>query len=417
MRGPIARATLRTGVVLGVRLVVLMCTLLVVARVLGPADFGAFAGVAALAVTLGTLSTFGTHILLLAEVSQAPERRHQVLPFALPATLLCGGGLLGLYVLTCLALLPAAPGPAVLLALGATELLLNPLLSLCSAEQQARGHIALSQALPTLPLVLRLGAAGAIWFLHAEEPLLLYTIACALASAAALLLGWSQLPAPWPAFREWRLPRAEERRAAAGYAALSVSGVATLELDKTLALNLLAAPATGLYATGTRVIGALTLPVLAMIHSASPRLFRERASPSAQSARLLLALYGSALAYGVLISGILWFAAPLVEALFGPGYAGLAAAVSWLCAVIPGVTLRLTAANILLALGRPYLRGMIEGAGVAVLAALALALAPRHGVAGMAGALAGAEMFMALALTASILVTRPRARPSGRESG
>ncbi|MDE2179214.1 MAG: oligosaccharide flippase family protein, partial [Xanthomonadaceae bacterium] len=99
MKGPIARATLRTSAVLGVRLFVQAGTLLLVARMLGPHDFGAFAGVAALAVMLGTLSTFGTHIVLLAEVSRDPQRRAGVLPFALSTTLICGSLLFALYLL------------------------------------------------------------------------------------------------------------------------------------------------------------------------------------------------------------------------------------------------------------------------------------------------------------------------------
>jgi len=51
-KGPIARGTVRTSVVLGLRLVVQAGTLLIVARMLGPGAFGVFAGVAALAVLL-----------------------------------------------------------------------------------------------------------------------------------------------------------------------------------------------------------------------------------------------------------------------------------------------------------------------------------------------------------------------------
>ena len=50
MTGPIARGTLRTTFVPGLRLPVQAGTLLLVARMLGPQQFGAFAGVAALMV-------------------------------------------------------------------------------------------------------------------------------------------------------------------------------------------------------------------------------------------------------------------------------------------------------------------------------------------------------------------------------
>ena len=153
MKGPIARATLRTSVVLGLRLFVQAGTLLLVARMLGPHDFGAFAGVAALAVMLGTLSTFGTHIVLLAEVSRKPQRRSAVLPFALSTTLICGSLLFGLYLLLATTLLgEAGIGTGVLIALVLAELILQPLLNLPSVGHQGHGRIATSQLLITLQL-------------------------------------------------------------------------------------------------------------------------------------------------------------------------------------------------------------------------------------------------------------------------
>ncbi len=89
-RGPITRGTILTSTVLGLRLVVQAGTLLIVARLLGPADFGAFAGITALAVVLGTLSTFGMQLVLMEEVSRDPAQRDQVLANALPVTLTLG---------------------------------------------------------------------------------------------------------------------------------------------------------------------------------------------------------------------------------------------------------------------------------------------------------------------------------------
>ena len=177
MRGPIARATLRTSAVLGIRLLVQAGTLLIVARVLGPHDFGAFAGVAALAVMLGTLSNFGTHIELLAEVSREPQRHATVLPVALSTTLLCGSALFALYMLLATTLLgEAGIGIDVLIALGLAELILQPLLNLPGAEHQGHGRIATSQLLTTLPLAMRLLAAATVWLLHPLDPLRDYAI-------------------------------------------------------------------------------------------------------------------------------------------------------------------------------------------------------------------------------------------------
>lgn len=55
LNGPIARATIRTSFVLGLRLLVQAGTLLLVARMLGPADYGAFAAIAAALFGMATL--------------------------------------------------------------------------------------------------------------------------------------------------------------------------------------------------------------------------------------------------------------------------------------------------------------------------------------------------------------------------
>ena len=397
MRGPIARATLRTSAVLGVRLFVQAGTLLLVARMLGPHDFGAFAGVAALAVMLGTLSTFGTHIVLLAEVSRDPQRRAGVLPFALSTTLICGSLLFALYLLLATTLLGAAGiGTSVLVALGLAELILQPLLNLPGAEHQGHGRIATSQLLITLPLALRLLAAATVWLLHPVDPLRDYAWGYLGASALALAVATLSLRHPWPALRDWRLPRLAELRHAAGYAVLNLTAAGPAELDKTLALKLLPLAAAGVYAAGARVIGALTLPVIAMMLAALPRLFREGQVDRTRSNRLLRWVFAAALGYSLLLAAALWIAAPLFDLLFGPGYKGLGDTIRWLTLAVPGMALRITAGSALMALGKPWMRVGFELGGLVVLTAAAFVLAPRLALSGLPLALACSEWSMAI---------------------
>ena len=397
MKGPIARATLRTSVVLGLRLFVQAGTLLLVARLLGPHDFGAFAGVAALAVMLGTLSTFGTHIVLLAEVSREPQRRATVLPFALSTTLICGSLLFALYLLLAPTLLgEAGIGSDVLVALGLAELILQPLLNLPGAEHQGHGRIATSQLLITLPLALRLLAAGTVWLLHPVDPLRDYAVGYLGASALALGVATLSLRQAWPALRGWRLPRLAELRHAAGYAVLNLTATGPAELDKTLALKLLPLAAAGVYAASARVIGALTLPVIALMLSAMPRLFREGQVDPARSARLLRRVFAATLGYSLLLAAALWIAAPLLDRLFGPRYQAIGETIRWLTLAVPGMALRIAAGGALMALGKPWMRVGFELGGLAVLAAAAMLLASRWALSGMPLALACSEWSMAM---------------------
>lgn len=394
-KGPIARGTIRTSFVLGLRLVVQAGTLLLVARMLGPHQFGAFAGVAALAVILGTLSTFGTHLVLLGEVSKEPVRRENVLPYAVPSTLLCGGILLAIYLLICtLALREVGVPIQVLVAIGVTETVLQPLFGLPAIEHLALGRIARSQLLTTLPLVLRLAAAAAVFLLLPADPLAAYGYGYFIASLLALAIVTFTMPAPWPRLNRWRFPGKAELSEAAGYAALNVTAVSPSELDKTLATKLLPLAASGVYAAGARVIGAATLPVVAMILSTLPRLFRESQDQPKRTTRLLYWIFGAALAYSVALAVVLWFIAPLFVWLFGPKYHGIEHVIHWLCLAVPGMALRLAAGGVLMAMGKPWMRVGFEVAGLVILVIAAVILTAHFGAIGMPLALVCSEWAM-----------------------
>ncbi|HKZ11184.1 MAG TPA: lipopolysaccharide biosynthesis protein [Rhodanobacteraceae bacterium] len=396
IKGPIARGTIRTTFVLGLRLLVQAGTLLLVARLLGPDQFGAFAGIAALAVLLGAVASFGTNVVLLGEVSKAPGRRVQVLQYAVPTTLLCGGALLIAYLLICrLALRDTGVPVTVLLAIGISETWLQPLFGLPAAEQLALGRIARSQLLATLPLLLRLAAATVVFLLRPEAPLTAYAYGYLAASVAALVFASTTLPAPWPNPKHWRLPIRKELRDAAGYAALNLTASTPAELDKTLAAKLLPLPAAGLYAAGARVIGAATLPVIAMLLSALPRLFREGQNQPQRTGRLLRWIFAATLAYSLALAVLLWFIAPAFVWLFGAKYAGIEHTIHWLCLAVPGMALRVAAGGILMAFGRPWMRVGFELTGLIVLIVAAVFMTTRFGTTGMPLALASSEWVMA----------------------
>jgi len=414
MKGPIARGTIRTTFILGLYTLVQAGTLLLIARMLGPYQFGAFAGVASLAVLLGTVSSFGMNIVLLGEVAKAPSYREQILPYAIPTTLLCGGALLALYFASCMLVLRIASVPwPVVLALGVTELWLQPLFNLVVYEHHGLGRIAGSQLLKTLPLALRLVAAAVIFLMHASDPLAAYAYIYPVLSLLALGFALRTLPSAWPSTRQWRLPSIAELREAAGFAALAITASGPGELDKTLATKLLPLPAAGVYSAGARTIVATTLPINAMMTSALPRLFREGRDQPERTSRLLLWIFGATLVYMLLITALLWLSAPVFEWLFGAKYQGLDRTIRWLCVAVPGLALRMVAGTIMMTLGKPWVRVGFEITGLVVLVVAAVALTPRFGPLGMPLALACSEWSMAAIGVALITshIGNTRARP------
>ncbi|HEX7325141.1 MAG TPA: lipopolysaccharide biosynthesis protein [Rhodanobacteraceae bacterium] len=419
MTGPIAKGTIRTTFVLGLYAAVQAGTLLLVARMLGPRQFGAFAGIASLAVLLGTLSTFGTHIVLLGEVARNPAQRARVLPYAIPVTLLCGAVLLAIYCgIALLALGRLGLGWGIVVSIGATELWLQPLFNLHVAEHHGLGRIARSQLLKTLPLALRLVTAAAIVIAHARNPLATYAFAYPAVSLAALAAAMRLSPAAWPGPRRWRLPARAELRNSTGYAALTMTAAGSGELDKTLAADLLPLSMAGVYSVAARVVTATTLPVNAMLSAALPRLFRDGSEQRQHGNRLLVQILAITFAYMIVVSAVLWAIAPVFDWLFGAKYGGLDHTIRWLCIAAPGLALRMAAGTILMAVGKPWVRVGFEVVGLAVLIAASIVLTRTLGALGMPLALAASEWVMAI-IGIGLVFTRPAAvrphAPAGRK--
>ncbi|MDA3913390.1 oligosaccharide flippase family protein [Oleiagrimonas sp.] len=418
-KGPIARGTIRTTLVLGIRLLVQAGTLLLVTRLLGPHDYGAFAGVAALAVMMGTLSTFGMNLVLLGEMSRDSSRRERVMSYAVPCTLAFGMLLLAIFMTICLTGLREAAVPLhVLLAIGATETLLQPLFGLPASEQLALGRVARSQLLTTLPLALRLTAAAGIFLLGPTQPLTVYAYAYFTVSVLALAFTTLVMPEPWSAPGQWRMPSMAELREAAGYAALNVTTASPSELDKTLATKLLPLADSGVYAAGARVIGAATLPIIAMILSALPRLFKDGHSDPGRTIPLVRSIFIAALAYSIAVAAALWFIAPELTWLFGKEYQGIEHTLHFLTLAVPGMALRMTSGSVLMALGRPWMRAGFEVAGLVILVAAATILARTFGATGMPLALACSEWSMAIiGIAFTAFAVRSRLIDSSKHSG
>jgi O-antigen/teichoic acid export membrane protein len=200
----------------------------------------------------------------------------------------------------------------------------------------------------------------------------------------------------WPKPVNWRMPSRIDIRQSAGYAMLNITAAGPAELDKTLAAQLLPLAFAGVYAAGARVIGAATLPVIAMMLSALPRLFREGQGHTRRTAQLLQWLFAAALGYSTLLAAAFWFIAPVFDSLFGAKYHGLDQTIRWLCLAIPGMALRIAAGSVLMALGKPWVRVSFELAGLIVLIVASTLLTAGFGAHGMPLALACSEWAMSL---------------------
>lgn len=397
LNGPIARATIQTSFVLALRLFIQAGTLLLVARMLGPVEFGAFAAMAALAVLLGTFSTFGTHLVLLGEMSKDPHQREHILSYAVPTTLIGGSLLFVLYLVICESIFADILLPlSVLICIGVTEIILLPLYILPTMASLAIGKTARSQLITIFPLGLRMVVAVGILIFAPKEPLLTFAwLYLAMALLALALMKWKNTSA-WLSIKQWRIATKVELKHSAGYAALAMTAAGPSEVDKMLAVKLLPMGISGVYIAASRVIGAATLPVIALLLAAMPRLFRTADDTSKQSKQLTLWVFGAVFIYSIFLVVLLWLVAPIFEWLLGVQYVGVADMLSWLCLAVPALALRYSTGSILITMNRPWLRAGFETVGVLSLFIAASLLIPQMGVYGMPIAFACSEWAMAI---------------------
>lgn len=410
-KGPIFNATIRTTSVLSVRLVVQTGTLLIVAALLGADRFGAFAAICALAVVLGSLSSVGTHIRLLRDISRNKMFRDASVASSLGTTLAGGGVLFGLYTALCIFGFPNLTLSSwVIATIGLSEIVLQPFIMLIAAEHQAAHRIARSQMLLILPLALRLIAALIVWIaVDPQQALAAYTTAYLFIALLSLAIGFRTLESPWPPVSSWRLMKKHEWREGSGFALLGFSARGPTELDKILAVQLLALPAAGTYALASRIVGAATLPVTALMLSAMPSLFRAPTSP--HQPKLTLTIFATSAAYGASAGAILYLCAPLGSGIFGPEYEGVDATLRHLSAAAPALSLRIAASNILMTTFGPWKRFGIELIGLCALPALAIAFSNILGNAALPAAYVATEILMAaLGWLSIIFLTLQRRR-------
>ena len=177
-------------------------------------------------------------------------------------------------------------------------------------------------------------------------------------------------------------PESATLRQGAGYAVMNFMAINPSEVDKALALRLLGAGDAGLYALASRGLAVVTLPVIAMVLSAQPRIFREsnsktggRSSDRRNADPVVWVWTGR--------SHLLYFAAPaLLQLLLGSQYEEIGEVISAIAFIAPFMALRFATGGILLALGRPIWRAGIEGASLLVMIGFALTLTPLHGILG-----------------------------------
>lgn len=397
MRGPLARSSIRTAILLCLRVGTQAVTLIFLTRLLVPTTYGSYAAAASLAVVLGTIPSLGSGYILLARASTNRASVADTWRYAWPLTLALGALLIAIYVYIGWYVTRSAPvSLSVLFCIGITELLLNPLIMLLSFIMQGCEQVATSQFLQWLPLLLRAFAALICLDLAMPARLPGYAVLQLLASLVGIGVALVVTKRHVNLAGHPRWITSEELRVGSSYAAMYLVAYNPSELDKIVAVRSLGAYDAGIYASASRMLSAFAMPMSALLLAAQPRLFRHSESTHLQNKQLIGVIALVAVAWGLSGAGLFAFCHQMIPRLLGSAYAETGQLVPWMAITMPFLTLRLAAGGILVAFGRPLERLLFELSGALILTMGIVFITPKLHTLGLILAVIASELSMAL---------------------
>jgi O-antigen/teichoic acid export membrane protein len=392
----------------GVRALFQFLYFVLLARALGPAEYGAFVGVLALVMFLSPFASWGSGNLLIKHVARDPSRFSERWGAALATTLLSGS----LLVLLAMLITGLVFGWETALRL-ALPIALGEMLGTCLSGVASQAFQA----------VQRMQGTTAIWAGMALARLVGVLVLMALPwKASAFLWAWvyavsgvgfGMLSVLWvnAALGRPRLslrPMRGEWREGFYFAVSLSSQGAYNDMDKALLSRMVSDTVAGIYGAAYRLIDAAFIPVRALLYASYPRFFQEGgkglASAGLFARRLLLpafiVIFGVAVALGVL--------APWIPEVLGEDFRVSSEVLLWLLPILFFRVLHYLPADALTGSGYQGLRTAVQLGVAGLNLALNLWLIPLWGWKGAVMASWISDGILALALWILLMVLSQR---------
>lgn len=400
--GRLARAATVTLLWQMTRIGMLALWMLVTARLLGPEGYGMYTGLASLAIAVGALTGLGLGFIMYQGTIHNPARFSGHWKNALAVALASGGLLTALFSLLGEGLVPGV-SHKLLLAIGASEILLFPLVTVSAFAFSAHERLGWATMLPAMTAMLRLGGNLFFYWLtpsfDVEHYVWYHTIATGISALISLTLV-RRLLAPGKA--KIAINR-KDFVEGLGFACGWMGSNALTSLDKTFALKFGSPEIAGIYSIAYRFVTILAQPIDALLAAALPRLFAQGANPTMHP-RLLALLISTTLGYGAISGLLIWLAAPFIPLLLGDAFTPAVTIIRVLAIVIPLYGIRVAISQILIGRRQKKTKSLIEILAIILLLGLSLLLVPVRGAIGAAYACLGSEAFLALGTTLTLLV-------------
>jgi O-antigen/teichoic acid export membrane protein len=387
----------------GSRLFLQAAYFVIIARVLGPDQYGAFVGATSFVAILAPFSSLGSGNLLVKAVSRDKSLFREYWGNALFRIFTSGLAFGALCMLIYPLFLPKEiSGVLVALAIFA-DLICLRLLEVCGQAFQSVLWLKKTAQLNLLPQISRLIAAIALWqFFPKADALqwtILYVIGTTVTSAIAVL--WVQQKLGKPKLALWRIkPELKE----GFYFSIGLSSQTIYnDIDKTMLTRLATLSDAGVYAAAYRLIDVAFVPVRSLLGAAYARFFRHGASGINGSLQFAKRLLPAAGGYGIVAGIGLYLGAPIVPLAFGSEYAGTVDALKWLALIPLLKSMHYFAADALTGAGFQSLRSMMQITVAVLNVSLNLWLIPAYSWQGAAIASLASDGLLVVGLWSIVL--------------
>jgi O-antigen/teichoic acid export membrane protein len=398
LNSPLARNTLWSLGGSGMRLLIQAIYFIIIARCLGPGQYGGFVAATALTAVISPFVGLGCGALLIKNVSRDRRLFSEYWGNGLMITLVSGSVFTLLAIAICRLVLPHSIPMLVIALLSVSDLIFMKLLDMGAWAFQSVERLSGNARLNVLAGLTRLfGIAGlslAVSHAGVMEWSAVYLAGSIVAALVAVAWVTFSLGTPKLALHRIRGEGVEGFYFSVGQSAATIYN----DIDKTMVARLATLEAAGVYAAAYRLIDVAFIPVRALLTATLPGFFRTGAGGLQASTQYGKRILIKILPYSIFTSAATILAAPLVPHILGRQYADITQALRWLALLPVLKTLHFFIADALTGAGHQGTRSIVQ-IGVGTFNVLInLWIIPAYGWRGAAWSSIASDGLLALSL-------------------
>jgi len=386
----------------GGRLLMQLAYFTVVAHTLGPREYGAFVSATALAAVFAPFSGFGIGNIVVKNVARDPRTLRTSYGNALVVMFLSAAILVAIMVIASSFALPSSVGLLVVASVAVSDLLFQRLVELGGQAFQAVHQMNLSASIQLLSGFNRLVAALVLMlFVHpitATRWSLFYIASSGLSAFLACVFVHQKLAKPAV---NWRIIPGQLREGFHFSTSLSAQSIYN-DIDKTMLARLSTLDAAAIYAVAYRFVEAAMVPIRSIAYVTYPQFFKHGVNGVAHTCAYAKKVLPKAFLYGLVISCVLFFSAPLIPYLFGAAYKPSVGAMRWLCWLPAIKSIHAFQTDVLTGAGYQFVRSLIQWLVAIFNVAINFWLIPIWGWRGAAWASLAADGLLVIVLQLAI---------------